>query len=131
MSIYKSICKIIGIKPNMTEVFENVKNSKHRYLNTLKNIEIILRNEGLFSQANVIDNLTQNLIAEDYQIFINDINSVDMWGGSGAVWEVHFENKTLQRKFNIEMIELINLMKITKVLGSGIEPLKKLFKEEL
>ena len=131
MNIYKSICKIIGIEIDKTEVFVLIKGAKTKYLDTLKNIEVILRKDELFGQANVVVNLMQKLIAEDYQIFVNDINSVNMWGGSGAVWEVYFENKTLQRKFNFEMLELINLMEKTKILRSGIKPLKKLFEKEL
>lgn len=131
MNLYKSICKIFGIEFDKTEVFELIKNTKSKYLDTLKNIETILRKGELFGQANVVENLTQNLETEDYQIFIDDINSVNMWGGSGAVWEVYFKNKNLQRKFNFEMLELINLMEKTMVLGSGIKPLKKLFEKEL
>ncbi|OOV25073.1 hypothetical protein BXU11_16105 [Flavobacterium sp. LM5] len=131
MNLYKSICKIFGIEFDKTEVFELVKNAKSKYLDTLKNIETILRKGELFGQANVVENLMQNLETEDYQIFIDDINSVNMWGGSGAVWEVYFENKNLQRKFNFEMLELINIMEKTMVLGSGIKPLKKLFEKEL
>lgn len=131
MNFYKSICKIFGIESDKTEVFELIKNAKSKYLDTLKNIEAILRKGELFGQENVVKNLMQNLITEDYQIFIDNINSVNMWGGSGAVWEVYFENQDLQRKFNFEMLELINLMEKTKILGSGIKPLKKLFKREL
>jgi hypothetical protein len=131
MNLYKRICKIFGIEFDKTEVFELIKSAKSKYLDTLKNIEVILRKGELFGQANVVENLMQNLITEDYQIFIDDINSVNMWGGSGAVWEVYFENKNLQQKFNFEMLELINLMEKTKILGSGIKPLKKLFENEL
>jgi hypothetical protein len=131
MNIYKSICKIIGIEIDKTEVFELIKGAKSKYLDTLKNIKVILRKGELFGQANVVENLMQKLIAEDYQIFVNDINSGNMWGGAGAVWEVYFENKTLQRKYNFEMLELINLMEKTKGLESGIKPLKKLFEKEL
>jgi hypothetical protein len=131
MNIYKSICKIIGIKSEKAKVFEDIKNSKSKYLETLKNIEVILRKGELESQANVLENLSQNLITEDYRIFLDEINSVNMWGGSGAVWEVYFEDKNLQRKFSFEMLELINLMEKTTVLGSGIKPLKKLFEKEL
>lgn len=131
MNIYKSICKIIGVNSDKTEVFEHIKNSKSKYLDTLKNIEEILRKGESHSQANVLENLSRNLITEDYQMFLDNINSVNMWGGSGAVWEVYFENKNLQRNFNFEMLELINLMEKTKVLGSGIKPLKKLFEKEL
>lgn len=131
MKVYKSICELIGITSDKTEVFEQIKNAKSTYLNTLKNIEVILREGELFGQANVVENVMQKLVTEDYQIFIKDINSVNMWGGSGAVWEVYFENNTLQRKFNFEMLNLINLMEKTKVLGRGIKPLKKLFEKEL
>jgi hypothetical protein len=131
MNFYKSICKIFGIESDKTEVFELIKNAKSKYLDTLKNIEAILRKGKLFGQENVVKNLMQNLITEDYQIFIDNINSVNMWGCSGAVWEVYFENQDLQRKFNFEMLELINLMEKTKILGSGIKPLKKLFENEL
>jgi hypothetical protein len=121
----------MGIKVDKTEVFEHIKNSKSKYLDTLKNIEVILRNGKLHSQANVLENLSQNLKTEDYRIFLDEINSVNMWGGSGAVWEVYFEDKNLQRKFSFEMLELINLMEKTTVLGRGIKPLKKLFEKEL
>ncbi len=131
MNFYKSICNIYGIESDKTEVFELIKNAKSKYLDTLKNIEEILRKGELFGQENVVKNLMHNLITEDYQIFIDNINSVNMWGGSGAVWEVYFENQDLQRKFNFEMLELINLMEKTKILGSGIKPLKKLFEREL
>ena len=131
MNFYKSICNIFGIESDKTEVFELIRNTKSKYLDTLKNMEAILRKGELFGQENVVKNLIKNLITEDYQIFIDNINSVDMWGGSGAVWEVYFENQDLQHKFNFEMLELINLMEKTKILGSGIKPLKKLFKREL
>ena len=131
MNFYKSICRIFGIESSKTEVFELIKNATSKYLDTLKKIEAILRKGELFGQENVVKNLMQNLITEDYQIFIDNINSVNMWGGSGAVWEVCFENQDLQRKFNFEILELINLMEKTKILGSGIKPLKKLFENEL
>lgn len=131
MNLYKSICKIFGIEFDKIEAFEFIKDAKSKYLDTLKNIKVILKKGELFGQANVVENLIQNLITEDYQIFIDNINSVNMWGGSGAVWEVYFENQDLQRKFNFEMLELINLMGKTKILENGIKPLKKLFKREL
>lgn len=130
MNFYKNICKIFGIEFNKTEAFELIKDAKSKYLDTLKNIEVILRKGEFFGQANVVENLIQNLITEDYQNFIDNINSVNMWGGSGAVWEVYFENQDVQRRFNFEMLELINVMEKTKILGSGIKPLKKLFKRE-
>jgi len=57
MNIYKSICKIIGIEFDKTEVFEFIKSAKSKYLDSLKNIEVILRKGKLFGQANVVENL--------------------------------------------------------------------------
>lgn len=131
MNLYKSIFNIFGIKFDNRKIFELIKKAKSDYIDTLKNIEEILIKGNHFGQANVVENLMQNLIDENYQTFIKDINSVNMWGGSGAVWEVYFENENQQRNFNFEMVELISLMEKTKVLGSGIKPLKKLFKNDL
>ena len=36
MNIYKSICKIIGVEFDKTEVFEFIKSAKSKFLDTLK-----------------------------------------------------------------------------------------------
>ena len=50
-----------------------------------------------------------------------------MWGGSGAVWEVYIENKVEAKVFEKEIINLINLMEKSKILGRGKKPNKKIF----
>ena len=59
------------------------------------------------------------------------LKSVNFWGGAGAVWEVYFEDKKLEKKFNIEMVKLISLMEKSKMSNSSIKPLKKLFEREI
>ena len=44
------------------------------------------------------------------------MNSVEMWGGFGAVWEVNIENADLQRKFQTVIIDVINIIEETKIL---------------
>jgi hypothetical protein len=68
---------------------------------------------------------------EDFHEFLNLINGIDMWGGSGAVWEVYIENKIDVKEFESQMLKLILLMENTKIMGRGIQPIKKLFEENI
>ncbi len=128
MSINR-IFKLFRTKETDNEIFLLVENAKENYLITLKNIENILRNGKHYAQAELVEKNAVILIDNDYPRFIKEINSINMWGGSGAVWEVYFHEEGLQQKFNIEMLTLIKLMETTKILGNGIKPLKKLFKQ--
>lgn len=129
MKTFQYLLNILGIKRDKNRIIQLVENSKDDYLNVFKNIGILLNNEKLFGQFNAIENLTITLINKEYEKFIKEINGINMWGGSGAVWEVYFQNASSQREFNIQMLQLINIMEETKVIGKGIKPLKKLFKE--
>ena len=131
MNIFEYIFRLLGIGKNENEVLKLIENEKERYLNTLKNIEEILKEGKFYGQSRVLEKLAETLMNNEYKKFSKEINSIDMWGGSGAVWEVYFNNKNLEQKFNTEMLELISIMEKTKNLGRGIKPLKKLFKREL
>jgi len=63
--------------------------------------------------------------------FVKLINGVDMWGGAGAVWEAYIENEEKQRKFEKEMLLLIELMKRTNIMGSGAKSIEKIFKKNI
>ena len=54
-----------------------------------------------------------------------------MWGGSGAVWEIYIEDEIYYRKFQIEIINLINLMEDINILGKGIKLIRKLFQNDI
>ena len=87
----------------------------------------ILCEANLPSQAEVVRKL--EILSRDKKNmeFVEQLNSIDMWGGSGAVWEVHIKDDRNAREFETEMIKLINLMERANVLGRGVKPIRKLF----
>ena len=91
----------------------------------------ILQNENLIPQANVVLKLIDLIQLQSNEEFKKHINGVSMWGGSGAVWEVYIEDKNEAQKFEENMVKLINLMESTKILDSGIKPIKKIFLSNL
>ena len=131
MNFFRRLFKLSEKPLSGNSVFERVESAKPKYLNTLKNIETILRQNELLGQANFVENAILKLDSNDYEIFVTQMNSVEMWGGSGAVWEVYIENADMQRKFQTAIIDLINIMEETKILGRGIKPLRSLFQKEL
>ena len=127
MKFIKNIFKLFQTE-NEWENSLIFQNSKTDFLIILKDIENTLRNGQHDGQAVVVERISDTLLKNDYLKFKKEINSIDMWGGSGAVWEVYFHDNDLQRKFNSKMLKLIDLMERTKILGRGIKPLKELFK---
>ena len=101
------------------------------FLITLTKLVNILSKAELNAQVQVIVSLIDLLKQRKNEKFVNILNSIDMWGGSGAVWEVHIEDNQNAKKFEMEMINLIDLMEKSNVLGRGIKPIRKLFKENL
>ena len=101
-----------------------------RYLPILTKIFQILNNSNLIGQKEVIKKLIDYIIKEDTIQFVKFINSIDMWGGSGAVWEVYIENEIEAREFENELINIINLMEETNILGKGIKSIRRIFKNK-
>ncbi len=97
------------------------------YIPVLTNIEKILRQSKNYGQADVIEKLLILLNNEDLTDFKKLANSVDIWGGAGAVWEVNVEDN----EFKKNMLDLINLLITDKVLEErtekSVKPLKKFF----
>lgn len=91
----------------------------------------LLQEVGHNVQAACIERLIKLLKEENIPSFITVINSVDMWGGSGAVWEVGIENPNQAKKFEYEIISLIDLMENSGIMGNGIKPVRKIFVKNL
>ena len=108
----------------------SIENLNNEYLQTLTNIENVLREGEIYPQANFVEIAIESLKSKNYAKFETEIKSVNFWGGSGAVWEVYFENPKLQKKFNLEMLKLISLMEKAKISNNSIRSLKKLFERE-
>jgi hypothetical protein len=108
-----------------------VKKYKPDFQNILPKIEATLSNGNHFGQARVIATLRRFLDENKIEAFISELQSVNMWGGSGAVWEVYFENKGLEIEFYKEMLKLMDLMKLSGTECYGSNGVLIFFKQQL
>ena len=97
----------------------------------LGKLELILSDGNHFAQSNVITNLRNYLEENNYVAFLNELHSVNMWGGAGAVWEVYFNDGNLEKRFAQKMIKLIDLMKQLGIDSYGSNSVRKLFFSQL
>ncbi len=105
---------------------------KEEYEVLFSTIRDLLNNSGNEGQALVIENLMNLLSIEITDDFLKLINSVDMWGGSGAVWEVNIDDENKYKCFQQAIINLIDLMERTGVLKYlGIKSRRRLFRRIL
>lgn len=101
------------------------------YLSILNQINQYLLQSNNVAQGKFVATLMDLLRNKDVVQFVKLINGVDMWGGAGAVWEAYIENEEKQRKFEKEMLLLIELMKRTNIMGSGAKSIEKIFKKNI
>ncbi|NQZ75251.1 MAG: hypothetical protein HRT61_03940 [Ekhidna sp.] len=101
------------------------------FLVVLSKLRELLNKANLTAQAQVIETLVSLLELQRINEFLKLLNGLDMWGGSGAVWEVYIEDVTLAQEFEIEIIKLIDLMEKTNVLAKGIKPIRKVLRNTL
>jgi len=104
---------------------------RERYLSILNKIFRLLKVSNLPQQTDVIDRIIKLIDIENINEFVELINGVEFWGGVGAVWEVYIEDKKNAEKFEAEIINLIDLMQETNILGRGIKPIRKIFLNNL
>ena len=108
---------------NLTLTDKEIK----RFFVLLDKLSDILINAGFEPQALILKNLKDLLSNGNVEQFVKIINGVDVFGGSGAVWEVYIIDKKLSQEFEAEMVNLINLMEMTNIMGKGIAPIRKIF----
>jgi len=62
-----------------------------------------------FVQIGFLYELQDLIDHEKYDLFYERINSVEMWGGSGALWESEYGMTVIQRKqFDILLLNLLS-----------------------
>lgn len=110
---------------------ESVFSMQENFISILKNISQYLIISNNLAQSEFIEKLIDLLNDGEIDEFIKDINGIDMWGGAGAVWEVYIDDGIDQIRFEKEMLSLIELMKKTDILGSGIKSIENLFIKNL
>ena len=64
---------------------------------------------------------------DEQKICLEKINSAELWGGSGALWESEYAMNGLKRKdFERLLLNLLEEMKKEKILGKGAKSVYKI-----
>lgn len=108
-----------------------VLEERSNYLSEMAALKQILNSSRNYAQASFIQKLMDLFSSDDIFNFIKLLNGVEMWGGSGPVWEVYIEDKIQAEEFETSILSLIRLMEKTKIMGGRITPIKKIFEENL
>ena len=108
-------------------VKENIEISEFEsVLNKL--IKLLYQNSNN-GQAEYVERIKSALLKNDIEDFKKKLISVDMWGGSGAVWEVGgFKTVSDDREFILEIVKLTELMKNSGLKSSAAQSRGKLLK---
>ena len=91
----------------------------------------ILREFSHTGQADYMDRLLESLLNNDKSSFIDMSRTVDIWGGSGAVWEVCIDNRIKEKDFQNAMIKFARLLNDNGISNHGISSIKSLFEKEV
>lgn len=97
----------------------------------IKEIILILREFSHNGQADFMDSLLESLEDNDKTKFTNMSKTVDIWGGSGAVWEVWIDIKRREKDFQNYMIKFARLLNDNGISNHGINSIKTLFEKEI
>lgn len=101
-------------KENMKKVvkkhYELSPNNVSQFKEVLIDLKEILSKHNLASQEIIIDNSLLSLEEENYNTFIELLNSNEYWGAAGAIWEIYIEDSKDKAFFNNSIIKLIDLM---------------------
>lgn len=122
---------MFGFKKNMEDKFVLLEEKLPKFLIALNKLMYLLSSSENVAQADFVFQLIKLINQKQINQFIKLINGVNMWGGAGAVWEVHIEDKTIMEDYEKVMLEVIQLMEETKIIGKGIKPIKKIFEQNL
>jgi hypothetical protein len=106
--------------------------NKEELIEILKRIVELLRDNGFSPQANAVRKPLQYLYNEDKKNFVKNLLTVDIWGGSGAAWEVYgFKSRQIEKEFEANFIKLVELMKQTGIKSRKAESVASFFKKDI
>lgn len=100
---------------------------KSEYLALLSLIKKLLKKDDSL-QYEYIEELILCIRNQDYLEFKKRINTVDMWGGAGAVWETILKDEKDNERFEKSIIELINLLEKSQWLNRRMKYIRKYLK---
>lgn len=105
--------------------------NKYRLIEILSKMVEILRDNGYSPQAEAVKKPLQYLYNNDIENFISYLNTVELWGGSGAAWEVYLEPKQVQYEFMKNIVDLVDELGKTGIKIPKERGVTKAFKQEL
>ena len=89
---------------------KGINEVKTELISVLEKLNKLLEVCNFRTQADVVNCLLIFLEQNKIEAFKKRIRSVDMWGGSGAVWEILIQDEKMMEEFDAEIIKLINIM---------------------
>ena len=110
-------------KPKKIEIL-----NPSEFIKTMEKISHLLFENGFEGQANAFLKPIQYLKENDVEKFEQNFNTVDIWGGPGAAWEVGgFTSWKTEREFLVQFRKLIQLMKEAGIKNGKAKSIDKLF----
>jgi len=106
--------------------------NKKEVIKTLTRIVEILNENGHVGQAEAVNKPLQYLHQDNIDDFLKTFKTVDIWGGSGAAWEVGvFSTKQIEKEFQNCFIRLAELIKEAGIKFKPTNQIANIFKKEL
>jgi len=106
--------------------------NKEDLIFTLTRIAELLKDSSFSEQADAVRRPLQYLYLDDKENFLKYLNTVDIWGGSGAAWEVApFPSKQIEKEFETCFIRLAELMAQSGIKNGKADSVAKFFKKDL
>jgi hypothetical protein len=106
--------------------------NKQQLVGTLTRIAEILNENGHNAQADAVNKPLHYLHQDDIDNFLKAFKTVDIWGGSGAAWEVGtFSTRQIEREFESCFIRFSELLKETGIKFKPAEQIANIFKRDL
>ncbi len=101
---------------------------REEYILILSNLSKILSRNNSIGKKQFIEFLINCLNENQLDKFQREINSLDMWGGAGAVWDIYIEDENLYKDFKNNIIKLIDLMEKSQKLKRSVRSVRNIFK---
>lgn len=85
-----------------------------------------------FEQMNYLQGLIELIESKKTSLFIEQINSAELWGGSGSVWESEYGMTAEQRnRLNDILLQLLISMKEEKIIRQRARKILKLLEKKV
>ena len=106
--------------------------NKEELIETLTRIVELLLDNGYPYQADVVKKPLEYLHSNDKENFLKCFLTLDIWGGSGAAWEVgRFKSREVEIEFETYFIKLAELMNQTGIKNGKAQSVAKFFKNDI